>query len=396
MFPPIKQQNPQQKIADVPMGRTKSKKFLTPRGHYTKPETIDGKTVFVYDSYERKHPKGARKTKKTSRVIVQKEKRAKTKEKTNLEKVIGNNYQNEADFFETSFCEEKTEEGVSNQFWTDLKASSMDSFPISFKKKMAFKFLNSVYVGSLTVLQLMVAVYVFIYYSNIPYIYLTPLLALIHSIIPIHAQNVFPKTAAKLYSKFLNIFCSSKPEIIPLEGENEIYLFDFSKKLQEKFNSKKYRQLLVLGKQKIAENLRTESFKKVLTDINDGIMMRQLNKGYLAFHHHFPFQIFIDGVSPFTGSSTEEIPIYVVNLQIPFEERYKLENLILAAILNKKGHVDHKLFFQKFVERMNSSLEKLQVNLAGRVFNCEGIVTSIILDTKEKENVFNFTNGLHQ
>ena len=71
--------------------------------------------------------------------------------------------------------------------------------------------------------------------------------------------------------------------------------------MQEKFNNKKFRKLIYNGKRNIMQRKKEKAFEKILKDINDGIMMRGLNDGFLKYQQHFGFQMFIDGVSPFKG-----------------------------------------------------------------------------------------------
>jgi len=170
--------------------------------------------------------------------------------------------------------------------------------------------------------------------------------------------------------------------------------YDLQQKLQEKFNSKEYKRLLFEGKQNIIKRYNSKSHLTCLTDINDGRVHIELYDTFLKYQQNMVFQIFIDGVSPFKGSSENLIPVYLVNVQIPFERRYDLENMVMVAMVSIKGECDVQEYFKRITEKLNKTLAGFNLILNDITFKCKGVITSIILDTKERQEIFYQSNGL--
>jgi len=304
-------------------------------------------------------------------------------------------FENDADE-DTPKKPEECEKKNSENFMKALEMSENNKTIFPFLHSLKFQRLCTIIIREITILHLCLFVLVFMYVANVPFFYLDSLWAILELFVPTEVAHLVPMTYQTFTSAFLSFFFelqTTKFVFETSEGSCEMYFFDFSKKLQEKFNSRKFRNLLLQGKKRIIEKMKNNYASTILQDINDGRLLRYLNKNYFSYQHHFPFMIFVDGVSPFKHSSEELIPIYLVNLQLPINERFKLENIILVALLARCGKWNNETFFNKLVERLNEEMKHFDICIDGTIFPCEARVITIIVDTKERESMFNFSSG---
>lgn len=290
-------------------------------------------------------------------------------------------------------CVNGTDLQISNKFMKNLSDSLKTNSKIVIQNMDDWCRLQQKISDNTTVMQLLLVVFIFFYHANLPVVHLPFLLGILILAAPWMKKHLLPKTESKFQSDFTNVFCDNTHEIFKLGGDNCMLFFDLEKKMQEKFSNNRFRTLLHAGKMRIIQRNGMKSFEKFLEDINDGSMMRRLNNGYLMYQQNLSFQIFIDGVSPFKGSSHKLIPVYIVNLQIDLENRFKLENMIMIGLLSIKGEFDVQIFYTKLVERLNQKLQKMILKLGEDHFECHALVTSIICDMKERESIFNFSSG---
>ena len=374
--------------------KAKPRKLLkTARGRYTKKVWKNGKLFYAYDDS------------KSSRTELKSQKSQKTsKSKIRNNSTSSESKNNTLDTDEDTNSKEKektphvakSEQNISEEFLQYLKQSQNDRSVFEISETFKFTLLKNVRFGRFVLMEICLLILCFMYYCNVPFIYLSSLLALIGSLVPWDLAEHLPASYQTFRTNFIGIFFDMKPEKIFFGKSNvEMNFYSFKKKIQEKMNSRRYRKLLYEGKNQILQRRTSKIFEKYMEDINDGKLLRFHNERFLSFHHHLNFQIFIDGVSPFKGSSQKLLPVYLVNLQIPYSERYKLQNVIMIGLLSQNGSFDEKLFLEQLVKRMNNEMKEFQIKLHGKSFSCSAIVTCAILDTKEKESIFMMSNGYY-
>ena len=266
-----------------------------------------------------------------------------------------------------------------------------------FPNSLQIKKLLETKIANISIVAICLMILVFIYIANIPMTYLKPLWTLLEVFLPNSVLHLLPDTTHKFQTCFLNFFIDMSNEKIELDTKTlrcEQIFYNIEHKIQEKFNLRSYRKILFEGKLRIIEKSKNKTWEKHLDDINDGRVLRFLNNNYLSFQNHLCFQLFVDGVTPFENSPEDLTPVYLVNLQIPYEHRYKQQNMSLVAMLSVNGEFDSQIFFDNLVERLNKTLASFRVILNGRCFLCEGFIVSIILDTVEREKIFKFSSGM--
>ena len=295
--------------------------------------------------------------------------------------------------------EEEKSKRISDEFMDKLKKSLNNEAEcnVSVNNQDAFIDLKETYIGQYSVLQICLLILVFINTCNLPIHYYTPLLSLIGCFLPLGSLKKIPSTPSKFFSKFFDIFCNSTAEKFNYaekgKSSMEIQLYDLQTKMQEKINSRKYRELLYNGKLEIFQKHLNKSYEKVISDINDGLMHLSLFPKFLCYAFNFVFQLFLDGVTPFRGASENLIPAYLVNLQLPLQNRFHLENMIMIGLVSMRGKCDEEIYFKKLVDKLNEKLYSFELKIAGTVFKCSAVVSSIILDTVELTKLFRISSG---
>ena len=286
----------------------------------------------------------------------------------------------------------------SQEFMKKLEESMTNASNIQVSDNKQFILLKETKCGYYSALEICFAILVFLCYCNLPMAYYSPLVSLIGLFLPPGSLSIIPNTQTKFFSKFFDLFCSSAPEkqIVSVKGIGtmEMQFYDLEKKLQEKFNLKSYRQLLLEGKLRIIERFKSKAHEKELTDINDGLVHVNYFKRFLCNCCNFVFQLFLDGVSPFTGSNESLIPAYLVNCQIDLDNRFRIENMIMIGMVSLRGLHHEDQYFEKLVSKLNEKLQGFKIALGGIIFKCQGIVSSLIVDTVELENIFKLSSGL--
>ena len=132
--------------------------------------------------------------------------------------------------------------------------------------------------------------------------------------------------------------------------------------------------------------MKNKTYLKVLQDINDGKDLRNWNSIHFGKGTDFPLQMFVDGVSPFKNSKLQLVPVFLTNLQIPLEDRFKLSNMILVALLSSKNtEIDYPFFLDELVKELNPHLEHFKITLGETEFDCEADVLNLVMDISEKE-----------
>jgi hypothetical protein len=129
-----------------------------------------------------------------------------------------------------------------------------------------------------------------------------------------------------------------------------------------------------------------------LQHYDDGMVCQQLKQhGLLRYSHIMSYQLFIDGVSLFKNGAEGVTAVYMVNTDLREEDRFNASNIILVGLMSTKckNEMEYSEFLQKIVIELNRSLaeEGIEVETQDGVVTIGGIITSIILDTKERDEV---------
>ena len=245
-----------------------------------------------------------------------------------------------------------------------------------------------------SLLEVYLVVIALMYFVNFAWFHLKKILLVAQWLLPESVAGLFRASSSFVNAVILSFYCVMNAQKIQLSN-GTILLFEFREKIQEKFNSQSFRKALLEGKLKIRKDFANKKFESVLEDINDGAYMVHLNKTILNKSHVLPFQIFLDGVSPFKGASETLVPVYLVNLQIPLTERFDLKNMILIGLLASKEKQNYNVFLQKLASKVAEDMKSFKVQFNGKRFSCKALVVNAVLDLKEEEKVVCQTSGLN-
>jgi len=244
-----------------------------------------------------------------------------------------------------------------------------------------------------SLLEVYLVVLCLLYFVNFAWFHLKKVLLFVKWLLPDYVSGIFNASSNFLNSTILGFYCLMNAQKTQLSN-GTILLFDFQQKIQEKFNSRSFREALLNGKLRIRKDMQNQKYKNVMEDINDGAYMVHLNKTILRKSQNLALQIFLDGVSPFKGASESLVPVYLVNLQISLAERFDLKNMILIALLDTKEKENYSLFLQKVSEKLAEELKAFKIQFNGKRFSCKALVINAVMDLKEEEKVVCQSSGL--
>lgn len=123
-------------------------------------------------------------------------------------------------------------------------------------------------------------------------------------------------------------------------------------------------------------------------DIYDGAVYKELSEddGFLANPNNLSFTWYTDGISIFKSSKFSIWPVYLLINELPVSERYKKENILLAAL----WFGESKPFPNLFLQPLNASLRELRGGINMSIPNVEvpvkvrGIVICVTCDLPAK------------
>lgn len=271
----------------------------------------------------------------------------------------------------------------------------------------------------LSVLMYVFLIYLFIHVCNIPQCYVAILLSIIGLglNIPNNVYQIFPMTFDKL-SNVINLYKTEESKRITFcrkqmqyYSEQEVkrrkwrvnsknfigwfYFYDIEQVLSLKFDDSNYRASLLRGITHIVHLLKNTSAQQV-ADINSGRVIRKLREPgqLLSSFLCQPFMLFLDGVALFKSGTDSIIPIYAINLNLPAEERYNMENLLLIGIMSTKACSSFHHYLQYAVKIVNKLCEiGYTVTVANKRFRIRALVVTFAVDIKAKDECLAMKQG---
>ena len=279
------------------------------------------------------------------------------------------------------------------KFLRDLKESCQKNCNSFLNNQLDY--LNRIHIFGKTLLQISILLVCLLYYCNIPSQHFNKFLSFINWLLPSSLSSMLYSSTNVLFSRFINLFIDITPQKISVpSGTGYMVLFDFSGKIQEKMNMKSYRNDLFSGKMQIFRKRKFKTWETVMDDVNDGSYMRYFYENTAKKWSDFIFQMYLDGVQPFKGCLQSLVPVMLVNLQIPLEKRFRLENVILLGLIcSKDMKADYPYFLQQIVQKLNPRLEKFEIEVNSEKYTCEAYVVNAALDLSEKEKALLLSSG---
>ena len=231
--------------------------------------------------------------------------------------------------------------------------------------------------------------------ANIPKLHMNKVVCLVKWMLKATLSPFFFKTTNTLFSKFINLFSNSSSQKMKSAcGKGEMIFFDLEKAFQAKFNTQQYRKSLYDGKKRILKRILEKSYLKEYVDINDGTEMRKWNDKYFLKGTTFSKQGFIDGISPFKSGNESLTPVFLVDLQLSIDERFKMQNMVLAALLStKRAKFDYEYYMKQFVANITKQLSSFSIILNKKSYKCEAQIVDLVMDISEKEKSLMISSG---
>lgn len=288
---------------------------------------------------------------------------------------------------------ERNKHSPAYNFTNDLKNSVINS--VIFANPLFSKFLNTLILGK-SLLHIALLVLIFFVYGNLSNFNFEKFFVFLNWLVEIPWSGRILKSCTKFFNQFVSVFIDLITEKIKTpSGTGYMIVYDFEKKMQEKFNLLSYRKALLSGRSKISERFRKKTYLTTLSDINDGTYLRKLYEEELNDSRHFVFQFFIDGVSPFKGCSDSLVPIFLVNLQLPFEERFHLTNMLMIAVVASKNiKLDYDAYLELIANRLNQKLNNFTLEITPYQHQCKALVVNDVMDMAEQEKAVYHSSGL--
>jgi hypothetical protein len=179
-------------------------------------------------------------------------------------------------------------------------------------------------------------------------------------------------------------------------------MFDVAEVLQLQLRDPKYCQALHEGLKlkEECENKNKNPEERIYREYSDGDIVQSLAQdGPLKWKHMLSFSLFIDGMKLFRTSKTGLTGAYLVNTILPLTDRFKCSNMIVVALIASDVDMPYNEFIDRVVTNIRVSLELKGVRIEcpnNSSFTLGGLVTSVILDIKERDQVLRMNGGYYR
>jgi hypothetical protein len=163
---------------------------------------------------------------------------------------------------------------------------------------------------------------------------LQPLLIMVCILLPVEIRAIFPQTVTKFNHQFWNILHTpSGTKYIWLDKKLEkfdensfdhrlinrryghITVFDLKQLLSTQYQNSKFLNHLYDGIEHYKQR-KLDRDNGILMEYDDGDVVQGLRNTHMKYAHHFSWQLFIDGVSPWKHGKETLVPIYLANTTI--------------------------------------------------------------------------------
>jgi hypothetical protein len=261
----------------------------------------------------------------------------------------------------------------------------------------AFKYSAAIIVPDMkmSIAMLLLAILIFTTTANLPMMFIPYLLNLLRPLLPLEHRDRFPSTVTEFHKHLYNLM--EKPRIKKQVGTNggEYYIYDTREAMRMKHYNSKYLRALLKGiEERAARQKDIEA--GWIADYEDGAFCTELRKSgeFLSFHQNRSRQIFFDGISPFKHSEESVTVCYSVDTGLHITERFKIENVIIVGLLSKKNGAPYREFIKACVDEMNLLCDGFEItDKNDNNITCNSIVTSVVVDTKERELILEQKQG---
>jgi hypothetical protein len=136
------------------------------------------------------------------------------------------------------------------------------------------------------------------------------------------------------------------------------------------------------------KNSTLTSSERVYEEYNDGDIYQTLHShGPLKWSHIFSFSLFVDGMRLFRHKKSGCTAVYLVNTMLPLEERFKDGNIIVVALCSSNINLPYHKFLDHVITEVRNTLQLkgIRVELNGEEVYIGGLITSVVLDIKERD-----------
>jgi hypothetical protein len=179
-------------------------------------------------------------------------------------------------------------------------------------------------------------------------------------------------------------------------------MFNVAEVLRLQLHNSKYCQALREGLKlkEECENKNKNPEDRIYREYVDGDIVQALAQdGPLKWKHMLSFSLFVDGMKLFRTSKTGLTGAYLVNTMLPLKERFKCSNMIVVALIASEVDMSYSEFIDRVVTNIRMSLELKGVHITcpnNSSFIIGGLVTSVILDIKERDQVLCMNGGYYR